>query len=61
MLRASEGAAKVALEEWPESYFRHPAHSGLMMVHIVLMVVGWFVVAPLGMFYETTLFIYQHH
>jgi len=50
MLSVSEGASKLAPEEWPPSYFRDSAHSRLMMAHIVLMVVGWFIIAPLGMF-----------
>lgn len=32
----------------PESYFAHPQHSGVILGHIVLMVLAWFFILPIG-------------
>ena len=32
----------------PQSYFAHPEGSGLLTAHIVLMVIAWFFILPIG-------------
>lgn len=32
----------------PESYFGYPAMSGLMIGHIILMIIAWFFILPIG-------------
>lgn len=41
------------MEPMPDipSYFSHPEHSGLMYAHIVLMVISWVILMPLGKLY----------
>lgn len=35
--------------EYPPTYFAHPEHRGVLVAHIVLMVLAWVVVLPIGM------------
>ena len=32
----------------PHSYFTYPENSGLLVAHVVLMVIAWFFILPLG-------------
>ena len=32
----------------PDSYYAYPQHSGLMLAHIIVMVVAWLFVLPIG-------------
>lgn len=32
----------------PQSYFTYPADSGLLTAHIILMVIAWFFILPIG-------------
>lgn len=36
------------LDSYPPTYFSHPEHQGVMYAHIVLMVLGWVFVLPIG-------------
>jgi hypothetical protein len=32
----------------PQSYFQYGEHSGLLMAHILLMILGWMFILPIG-------------
>lgn len=32
----------------PQSYFAYPEHSGLLGAHVILMVIAWFFILPIG-------------
>ncbi|KAK2628863.1 hypothetical protein QTJ16_001966 [Diplocarpon rosae] len=36
----------------PETYFQHREHSALLLVHIVLMILGWVFVLPIGVMFS---------
>ena len=44
----------------PASYFTYPAFRGLILGHVVLMVLAWFLILPVGkpnLLYEHTIFL----
>jgi hypothetical protein len=37
-----------ALDAGPQSYFQYGEHSGLLVAHILLMILGWMFILPIG-------------
>lgn len=45
----ANATAKAAESSGPISYFAHGEHFGAILTHIVLMVLAWFFILPVGM------------
>lgn len=50
-VKQSSNISSTAAMTLPSSYFTYGEHSGLLLVHILVMLVAWFVILPLGEFY----------
>lgn len=48
MSRPAIATTSVTPNTGPESYFQYAEHSGLLVVHILLMTVGWVFILPIG-------------